>query len=156
MEEQLLIRDSIPDDYKVLTSLIGELGYPADEEKVRKRLEKIDADKNAKTLVAEFNGRVVGFVGLHKSYGYESDGCFVRITALVTSEAYRGKGIGTRLVQAAEEWAEKEKASCIVLSSRLDREEAHGFYKNRGFALTGYSFVKKISGEDPAAREGDY
>ena len=144
MEERLLIRDSVPDDNKVLTFLIGELGYPAVEEKVRKRLKKIDADKNAKTLVAEFNGRVVGFIGLHKSYGYESDGCFVRITALVTSEAYRGKGIGTRLVQAAEEWAGEEKASCLVLSSRIDRREAHEFYKKRGFALTGYSFVKEL------------
>jgi GNAT superfamily N-acetyltransferase len=144
MEERLLVRDSVPDDYKVLTSLIGELGYPAGEEKVRERLARIYADKNAKTLVAELNGRAVGFIGLHKSYGYESDGCFVRMTALVTSEAYRGKGIGTRLVQAAEEWAEEEKASCLVLSSRTDRHEAHEFYQKRGFALTGYSFVKKL------------
>ncbi len=144
MTEPLVVRDLILRDYKTIRFLLDELGYPTPEEEVKERLERINSDKTLKTLVAEIEGEIVGFIGLCKSYSYERSGCYIRITALIVSEQYREKGIGTRLLQAAEEWARLLNASCIVLSSGLNRKEAHKFYENKGFYIKGYSFFKDV------------
>ncbi|MGE5604331.1 MAG: GNAT family N-acetyltransferase [Bacteroidota bacterium] len=144
MEKRLVIRDYIPSDYKTIKLLIDELGYPSSEEEVKERLEKISSDKTLRTLVAEMEGKIIGFIGLCKSYAYERNGCYIRITALVVSEKYRKIGIGTELIQAAEEWAKTVNASCILLNSGVDRKEAHKFYENKGYCIKGYSFFKNI------------
>ena len=46
------------------------------------------------TLLASYEGKVVGMIGLLKGYYYEMDGCYVRIVALVVDPNYRNKGIG--------------------------------------------------------------
>ncbi len=145
MDEKLIIRDLIINDYKALTPLIEALGYPATHEEVKQRIEKIVLDKTLTTFVAELNGKIVGFIGLCKSFAYERNECYVRVTALVVSEEYRKKGIGTKLIQASEEWSRKEKASSIVLNSGINRKEAHKFYENKGYKIKGYSFFKDIS-----------
>jgi GNAT superfamily N-acetyltransferase len=139
----VLVRDFTFGDYKAIAALINELGYPTSEEEARERLERINSEKTLRTMVTEFNGRVVGFIGLSKSYAYEK-GCYVRITALVVSEPFKKKGIGTELILAAEAWAKKQKALSIVLSSGTSRKEAHKFYENKGYCINGYSFHKKL------------
>jgi GNAT superfamily N-acetyltransferase len=144
MPVQLVIRDLTLDDYRALKFLLDELGYPSTEAEVKERLNNIIPDKNFKTLLAEVQGKVVGFIGLSKSYAYERNGCYVRIMALVVAREYRNMGIGTQLVAKAEEWAKQNGASLIVLSSGLQRLEAHKFYESKGFRKKGYSFIKKI------------
>jgi GNAT superfamily N-acetyltransferase len=144
MPVQLVIRDLTLDDYRALKFLLDELGYPSTEAEVKERLNNIIPDKNFKTLLAEVQGKVVGFIGLSKSYAYERNGCYVRIMALVVAREYRNMGIGTQLVAKAEEWAKQNGASLIVLSSGLQPLEAHKFYESKGFRKKGYSFIKKI------------
>src|SRR5690554_6977436 len=107
MPVQLVIRDLTLDDYRALKFLLDELGYPSTEAEVKERLNNIIPDKNFKTLLAEVQGKVVGFIGLSKSYAYERNGCYVRIMALVVAREYRNMGIGTQLVAKAEEWAKQ-------------------------------------------------
>lgn len=64
--------------------------------------------------------------------------------ALVVAGEYRSRGIGTQFVAAAEEWARQNGASFIVLSSGLQRLDAHKFYESKGFRKKGFSFIKEI------------
>ncbi len=139
------IRKIIDDDFRKLTELINELGYPSSINSVSERLSRINSSKCYNTLVAEVEGKVVGFIGLCKLYAYEFDGEYVRITALVVNEQYRGRGIGTKLLESAEKWAIDEGATAITLNSGMDRKEAHEFYKKNGYYIKGYSFFKNLN-----------
>lgn len=144
MIEEMYVRDISNNDFEMLTELIKELGYPSTVSKVSERLSKINSKSCYKTLVADFIGKVVGFIGLCKLYAYEYDGEYVRIVALVVNEQYRGKGIGTKLVESAEKWALEEEAIAITLNTGINRKEAHDFYKSRGYNVKGYNFSKTL------------
>ena len=56
------------------------------------------------------------------------------------------KAIHEVQIRYAEEWALKHKSNVLFLTSGMkpERIRAHQFYKNRGFEITGYRFVKKL------------
>lgn len=140
--DEISIRDMIIDDFEKLTELIKELGYPSNKNNISERMLKINSNKYYKTLVAEVDNEVVGFIGLCKLYAYECDGDYVRIISLIVSEKYRGKGIGTKLVESGEQWAMGEGAIAIALNSGINRKKAHEFYNSNGYSIKGYSFSK--------------
>jgi GNAT superfamily N-acetyltransferase len=142
--DEIFIRDIIDDDFEILTELIKELGYPSNKNNISERLYKIKSNKDYKTLVAEVDGKVVGFIGLCKLYAYEYDGEYVRIISLVVNENYRDKGIGTKLLKSGEKWAINEGAIAIALNSGIKREKAHEFYNSNGYNIKGYSFSKSL------------
>lgn len=144
MIEKVCVRNVNYNDFETLTELIKELGYPSTVSKVSERLSKISSSKCYKTFVSEVDGKIVGFIGLCKLYAYEYDGAYIRIIALVVNEQYRGKGIGTKLVESAEKWALDEEAIAITLNSGINRKEAHEFYKSKGYDIKGYSFSKAL------------
>ena len=141
---EVFIRNITNGDFEILTGLIKELGYPSTVSKVSDRLSKINSNECYKTLIAEVDGKIIGFIGLCKLYAYEYDGAIVRIIALVVNEQYRGKGIGTKLVKSAEKWALDEEAIAITLNSGINRKEAHEFYKSNGYDIKGCSFSKTL------------
>ena len=141
---EVFIRNILNGDFEILTGLIKELGYPSTVSKVSDRLSKINSNECYKTLIAEVDGEIIGFIGLCKLYAYEYDGAYVRIIALVVNEQYRGKGIGTKLVESAEKWALDEEAIAITLNSAINRKGAHEFYKSNGYDIKGYSFSKTL------------
>lgn len=52
---------------------------------------------------------------------------------IVVDKAYRGKGIGTKLITTAINQARKEQVSYLDFTSRPTRTEANSLYKNLGF-----------------------
>lgn len=142
--DEIFIRDITDDDFEILTELIKELGYPSNKSNISERLYKIKFNKDYKTLVAEVDSKVVGFIGLCKLYAYEYDGEYVRIISLVVNEKYRGKGIGTELLKSGEKWAISEGAIAIALNTGIKREKAHEFYNSNDYNIKGYSFSKSL------------
>ena len=140
----LMIRDFALWEYQAMVPLMKALGYPSSETELRERMERIVANPAFKTIVAEWRGQIVGFIGLCKSYGYERNGISVRIMALVVDEQFRNKGIGTRLLRAGEAWARNDQAICVVLNSNMQRIEAHRFYEKEGYQIKGYGFFKEL------------
>jgi GNAT superfamily N-acetyltransferase len=62
--------------------------------------------------------------------------CFppsVEIAALLVHPDLRSRGIGTRLVDKAKQWAKEKGLTRIVVSSMSHREAAHRFYQREGF-----------------------
>jgi GNAT superfamily N-acetyltransferase len=53
----------------------------------------------------------------------------------------RGKGIGARLVRAAEEWARSKGIATVLVRSQIAREDAHRFYLREGYERTKTSAV---------------
>ena len=142
----MIIRALTESDIGRLTDLLLQLGYPSNIGTLKNRFEKIRQHPDYQTLVAEYDGKVVGMIGLSKSYYYELDGFYVRILALIVDSDYRNQGIGKKLIDDAEKWARTIGASGISLNTgnRPERLATHRFYKNRGYNEKSIGFVKSL------------
>jgi GNAT superfamily N-acetyltransferase len=142
----MIIRAYIPDDIDDLTVLMEELGYPTNPEILRRRMDTIENSSLYHTFVADNGNEVVGMIGIKKILTYEVDEVVVQISALVTKKHHQRKGIGKALIQYVEEWSKRNGAELLVLTSgnKEERKKAHEFYKNIGFEITGYRFVKRL------------
>ncbi|MEJ2053346.1 MAG: GNAT family N-acetyltransferase [Calditrichaceae bacterium] len=59
---------------------------------------------------------------------------------VVVKTAFRGKGIGKKMMEFAIEESRKSGCYKMVLSSSLSRERAQRFYESLGFKKHGFSF----------------
>ncbi|WP_412734148.1 GNAT family N-acetyltransferase [Halalkalibacterium halodurans] len=68
------------------------------------------------------------------------------MAAMAVNASERGKGIGSKLLQAVEDWAIKHDISTIVLNSgnRQERQIAHRFYEAAGFVPKATGFYKQL------------
>jgi GNAT superfamily N-acetyltransferase len=140
------IRPANQEDVPALAVLMGELGYPTTEQEMRQRFSSIANDLAYRTFIAASGSEVLGMAGAMKGFAFEQNGCYVRLTALVTRQTDRGKGIGKMLVHAVEEWAIASNASAIFLNcgNRDERVAAHQFYLKLGFAAKSTGYVKRL------------
>jgi GNAT superfamily N-acetyltransferase len=131
-----MIRLMRPSDAAEVAALAGQLGYPSTPEQVVHRFAHI----HGCVSVAEVEGRVVGFV--HCLMRTSMVGTArVEIASLVVDEASRGKGIGSQLLAAAEEWGRAQGAGKARLLSRATRPDAHRLYVRSGYEITKTSYV---------------
>lgn len=98
--------------------------------------------KSDKVFVCESGGLVVGVVTLHAIPLFHTIGQLVRITSLSVLEGWFRKGIGAKLVEAAEGWAWSEGAIRIEVTSGDHRYGAHKFYESMGYRLAERRFIK--------------
>ena len=141
----MIIRNYTIDDIHAIKDLFKlSLGYEVSFDDLRNRIAIMLESKNYKILVAEDNEEVIGFIGLQKSLCFEDPGIVLRIIALGVSNKYQGKGIGTKLIEGAEEYAKENNISVLLVNSGLKRLQAHNFYEKNLFNKKGYSFVKKL------------
>ncbi len=127
------IRPAGPDDAPTIARLSTQLGYPQSELDARRALQAVRAEASGEVFVAtEDGGEVVGWIHVLLAPRLES-GTYAEIGGLVVLEALRGRGIGTRLVEAAEAWAAARGAPTIRVRSNVVREDAHRFYTTRGY-----------------------
>ena len=111
-----------------------DLSEPLNENYI-KAFREIDADANNELVVAEMNGKVIGTLQLTftPSLSYRgSKRCTVESVRVDTS--LRGKGIGREMMLWAIERAKEKGCISMQLTSHKDREDAHRFYEQLGFA----------------------
>jgi N-acetylglutamate synthase-like GNAT family acetyltransferase len=92
----MIIREASASDIGALTDLMIQLGYPSTFENMKTRFSKIEQHPDYQTLIAVYDDKIIGMIGLSKSYFYEKDGFYIRILALVVDSNYRNKGIGKK------------------------------------------------------------
>ncbi|MGC8947058.1 MAG: GNAT family N-acetyltransferase, partial [Anaerolineae bacterium] len=128
----LLIRPAHPEDAPTLAALAGQLGYPTTPEEMMTRLQALAEDNYHAVFVAEQEGAVVGWIHVYLCLQVIAER-EAEIGGLVVDEARRSRGIGTRLVREAEAWAQAHGCTALVVRSNVVREQAHAFYRRRGF-----------------------
>lgn len=115
---------------------------PATPEQIRSRLHRLAGTD--RVLVAVVDGRVVGLAGLDYAWLFHADLPTARLMSIVVDEAFRGRGIGRRLVEAAVEQARAWGCDRLELTSRLERVEAHSFYESVGFTHVSKKFQMPV------------
>ena len=101
------------------------------------RIRQILTNNRETILVAEMNGRLVGYVaGLGGSYKRNRHKADIVIGILV---AYTGQGLGTRLLGALEQWARDQHLHKLELTVMGHNDRAINLYKKMGFVVEGVS-----------------
>ena len=90
------------------------------------------ADASRVIVVAIEGERWVGMVACRR-LGPDS----TWLTALWVDPAHRGAGLGSRLIEAASDWAREQGAATIELSVTTNNDAAAGLYAHTGFIETG-------------------
>lgn len=126
------IRPAKAEDVSSLFRLCEQLGYQVSESDVSQRLETLRQSSEHAVLVAEAAGAVVGWLHIRLDFTLTT-GLVAEVAGMVVEERYRGKGIGTTLMFAAEEWAGRSGARKLRARSRVEREDAHRFYERLSY-----------------------
>ena len=122
-------------DAAALAPLCGQLGYPATQQQVERRLVLLVDRPDQGLLCAESDdGSLVGWLHVQTRRVLESDP-FAEICGLVVDERHRGAGIGRDLVTAAERWAAERGYLSVRVRSNVIRTDTHRFYAHLGYAV---------------------
>jgi GNAT superfamily N-acetyltransferase len=132
-------------DAAAMAELATHLGYPNTEDEMRPRMARLSADPRYQALVAERDGRVVGFAGLGINASWVYDEPMVWLLALVVAPDEQGRGTGAALVRAGEAWAREHGGHKLMLTTALRRAGAHRFYERLGYEETGKRYVKTLA-----------
>ena len=142
------VRPAQAADADAIAQLMVQLGYESSASAVATRLSRILLRPDHRFLIAEIDGRPVGW--LHATvWELVETGPFVVVGGLVVDRSVRRQGVGRLLMTRAEAWAVEQGCSIVRLWSSDARTDAHRFYEHLGYAhiKTQYSFVKSV---DPA------
>ena len=143
--EELDVRPARPGDAEALSRLLGELGYPTPPEAVPERLAALSSDDDAVFVAADQRGEVLGLVALHRQRALHAADPACHITALVSAAHARRRGVGRRLLHAAEAWARARGCDRITVTSAERRADAHAFYERCGYPCTGRRFARQLT-----------
>lgn len=138
------IRDARAADAAAIAELLTELGYPETESGAARHLERFAIDPASRVQVAVDNGDILGVVATHFVPRFDSERLSCRVMDLVVRESAKRLGVGSALLEAIEADARRAGATRIDLSSADGREEAHAFYRARGFRSRSRSFTKSL------------
>ena len=166
---EILLRPSRPGDGPVCAKLWREIGglfselnphtfhVPPEEglvEWYEEIIAKFREDENYLHLLAEADGEVVGCVGVafeapienaRREIQTDFGRPRIHVNVLLVSAAYRRGGVGTALMQAAEEWGRAKGAEVVLLETELNNPMSMPFYEHRmGFTKEVVTFRKEI------------
>lgn len=100
------------------------------EEKLKNALE----NNKEKIFVAVSSNQVIGYI-----HGEDYDVLYLQqmknVLGIAVLKEYQNKGVGTLLLNAAEDWAVSTDAYAIRINSGASRKEAYEFYRSKGYGL---------------------
>jgi GNAT superfamily N-acetyltransferase len=116
------------------------------------RFRDLESNRHHRIYVAERGAVVVGTFSLIFIPGLSHDArdsCVVE--DVVVAQAMQGAGIGKQMMRFAMAACVARHCYKLVLSSHVQREQAHRFYESLGFRKHGYSYLLDLSGAAASA-----
>lgn len=130
---ELILRNAMVSDAQALAKLNREeMGYDFPVEETGKKLQASLENPEKKILVAEIQGRVVGYVHL-ESYDVLYAPHMKNVMGIAVAGEFRRQGVGKALLTAGEAWARETGAVAVRLVSGDARKDAHAFYQSLGY-----------------------
>ena len=148
---KMLIRDMLPSDAQIITDGEIEQGWDQSIEKYNRRLRDAAAGKCV-SLAAEFLGQVVGYVNVYPDSAWGAFGGqgLPEIIDFGVLEKYRRRGVGTKLMDVAEQIA-AQYADTVYLGVGLHSGygSAQRMYIKRGYVPDGSGVWYKSQPAEP-------
>ncbi|MBY0202422.1 MULTISPECIES: GNAT family N-acetyltransferase [Paenibacillus] len=142
----VVIREIRETDYSDVVMLWNnDLGSPTvTSDNISARIERLNSDENYKIIVAVSDNKVVGCISMVQIMALEYEIGYLQINGLVVQKNAQQKGIGTKLIDHAEDFASKNGLSYMILNCGFQRTKAHEFYESKGFDRLSYCFTKAV------------
>lgn len=144
MELQILRTRHPPEVFiSQLTTLLQQEQLTAQSSLISHRIELLPKDD--RLLLAVMGEALLGFAHLRIAYSLAHDPS-AEVVSIIVAQAHRRKGIGTRLVSAAETWARQDDRANLILHTDVTRTAAHAFYSALGYqkSATSIEFVRDL------------
>lgn len=136
---EILIRDIRRSDARIITEEEIAQGWNASVEKYELRL-KHQSEGKSISLVAEYKGNIAGYINIypHSEWGAYAGQGYPEIVDFGVLEKYRRRGIGTKLMDIAEQTA-SGYADTVYLGVGMHRGygSAQRMYVKRGYLPDG-------------------
>ena len=129
------IRPARLEDAPAIAALGTQLGYPMSPEQAETRLRDLSGREGHTVLVAEEEGKVIGWAHVAAMYQVVNDP-FAELLALVVDQSHRSQGTGAFLVEAVSDWAARNGFGTLRVRCNVVRERTHRFYDRLGFERT--------------------
>ena len=135
----LKVRRAVEGDFEEWLALFEEVAAkarwigaeaPVDRDRARRVFDARFDSEQAATLIAETDGVLVGHLGVDLAGGVADLGMMVR-------ESHRGRGVGSRLLEACIDWSRAHGAHKITLTVWPHNEPALRLYERHGFVIEG-------------------
>ena len=131
-----LIRKARETDCPAIASLTEQLGYPSSSDATYERLMHILVSERDTVFLAHLpDERVIGWIHAYLTTILETDP-YAEIGGLVVDESMRNQGVGTALLKEVERWTTEQDIGLVRVRSNIIRENAHTFYRKRGYERT--------------------
>jgi GNAT superfamily N-acetyltransferase len=138
----IVLRPAAAEDADRIAALLTDEGYPTGPSDIVDRLERFSSP-DARVIVADLDGEVLGFVALHALPRFEHGDRIVRILALVVDPSARERGLGHRLVGAAEGVAGEVEAAFVEATAGHHRPDARHLYESLGYDASVTTYLRK-------------
>lgn len=139
------VRAAAPDDFDAVAALLAELGRPALTARTRDAAREVYrrhvAREDAASLVAEVDGRPVGFMSLEFRERLNRVQPQAWIPDLIVTESARGLGVGRALLLRGFALARERGCWGVTLESGYSRKVAHQLYRATGMVDEGLYFT---------------
>ena len=139
-----MIRPATLGDAQAIRELFQELiGHSLTAEDVVDRIVYVQNSPIDSLFVYERDNKILGLLAFRIRENIEEKNRFGEVSVIVVQSDARKKGIGRILMEYAEQVAREKGCIGTWLVSGFGREEqAHQFYRELGYTITGYRFVK--------------
>lgn len=141
----LTLQPATVDDLESLAKLFEELsGEETDRCKMKENFKLMESNPNYVVLTAKEDNLVVGSVmGIICLDLVRQCKPFMVIENVIVKSAWRGRGIGVKLMEEIEEIGRKRDCYYTMFVSGGQRKEAHQFYEAIGYDLDFVQGFKK-------------
>lgn len=135
------IRTATKRDRDILCELIISLflieeDFTVNSEKQLRGIDMLLADNRSVILVAEEDNRVIGMVTCQLLISTAEGAYSGLVEDMVVHKDFRGKGIGTKLIEASIAWAKSQGATRVQLLADRTNSRALDFYNKNGWSET--------------------
>jgi GNAT superfamily N-acetyltransferase len=137
-----LLRPAEDSDAEAIANLFTDEGYPAGPSDIVVRLGRF-ASPDARVIVAEHDGALLGFIAFHALPRFEHDDWIIRVLALVVDAGARERGVGRTLMAEAERVGIALGAAFIEVTAGHHRPEARHLYESIGYDASVTAYLRK-------------
>lgn len=141
-EEDVRIRNAVQADAAGLHVLARRFAttFALSERDFLASLDTVLSSHGARLLVAEVEGRVVGYLLGFTHPTFFANGPAGWVEEIMVDDAFRRRRIGARLMAAFEQWAASRGARLVALATR----RADDFYRALGYEASATYFRKLL------------
>ena len=107
---------------------IDQQCFPPGVSYSRRELEDFIEHQDSMTWVAESEAETIGFLVANREPPHAA-----HVITIDVVEAWRRRGVGCALMDAAEAWAECQNLGMMYLETAVDNTAAQRFYESRGY-----------------------